>query len=367
MKTFIFGLALAALALFCEPGSAQNVNLNCFTGVSPFWAPCSSTNPLQTSGSGGGGGGGGAGGTFAPTTPPSTTTLTATASSSASTALPTGSAVLFQNVGTTTVSCVLATGAATATVDNIQIPAGGVSLILVGTNVNTACINQTGTASNKVDLIGGAVSTFGNNADALATITSGLIGQQAFGMCFNGTTWDRCRSISGAIADATTPPTVGILEIQAFLMAFNGATWDRLQGITLGPAIDTSSLPVLSPTPSSSATIGITPVVGGSAVSSLVLKATPGNLYSVYANCTSACWLMIFNATAAPANGATTAGVASGNMVECVPIGAGSVGGLTYIPGPPAVYSVGITATISSTACSTLTLSTVGFIHGMIK
>ncbi len=134
----------------------------------------------------------------------------------------------------------------------------------------------------------------------------------------------------------------------------------------LGAAADTASMPVIL-SPSGNATAGITPVVGGSAVSSLVLKASAGSLYAAYANCTSACWLMIFNSVSAPSNGATTAGVASGNMVECIPIGAGSVGGVNYAPGPPAVYSVGMTAAISSTACTTLTLSTVAMIHGMVK
>src|SRR6266404_692330 len=129
----------------------------------------------------------------------------------------------------------------------------------------------------------------------------------------------------------------------------------------LGAAADTASMPVVL-SPSGNATAGITPVVGGSAVSSLVLKASAGSLYAAYANCTSACWLMIFNSVSAPSNGATTAGVASGNMVECIPIGAGSVGGVNYAPGPPAVYSVGMTAAISSTACTTLTLSTVAMI-----
>ncbi len=120
-------------------------------------------------------------------------------------------------------------------------------------------------------------------------------------------------------------------------------------------------------TPSPSPSSGITPIVGGSAISSLVLKNTPGNLYSAYAVCTSACWLMVFNATSAPSNGATTAGNAASDLVECVPIGAGSIGGVNYGLGPPAVYSTGITAVISSTACSTLTLSTVGFIHGTVQ
>lgn len=111
----------------------------------------------------------------------------------------------------------------------------------------------------------------------------------------------------------------------------------------------------------------IPPVVCGSAVSSCVLKNASGFLYGVYANCTAACWLMVFNATSAPSNGATTAGIAAGNMVECIPIGAGSVGGVNYGSGPPASYSTGITATISSTACSTLTLNAVGFIHGTVR
>jgi hypothetical protein len=132
------------------------------------------------------------------------------------------------------------------------------------------------------------------------------------------------------------------------------------------PVSATNPFPV-APGLSSSSTFGITPVVGGSAASSLVLKATPGNLYSVYAECTSACWLMVFNAVTAPSNGATTAGVASGNLVECVDIPANGSRSLSYLPGPPAVFSVGITAAISSTACATLTLSTVGFIHGMIQ
>lgn len=118
---------------------------------------------------------------------------------------------------------------------------------------------------------------------------------------------------------------------------------------------------------SAAANVGITPVVGGSAVSSLVLKAGAGNLYGVYAECSAACWLMVFNAVAAPSNGATTAGVASGNLVECIAIASGANGSISYGSGPPEVFSVGITAAISSTTCATLTLATTGFIHGLVQ
>lgn len=171
--------------------------------------------------------------------------------------------------------------------------------------------------------------------------------------------------------------SLGLLAC-ALLLVLSGSDHARSQSATVVascPAVraapytvGTQALPTVDPNgnfcvnnsaagsapPSSSPSVGITPVVGGSAVSSLVLKAGAGNLYSVYANCTAACWLMVFNSITAPSNGATTAGVASGNMVECIPIASGGAGSISYAPGPPAVYSVGITATISSTACATL-------------
>lgn len=119
-------------------------------------------------------------------------------------------------------------------------------------------------------------------------------------------------------------------------------------------------------TPSPSATIGIVPLVAGSAASSGVLKASPGNFYSAYATVTAASWLMIFNSITAPSNGSTTAGTASGNLQDCLSIPSGSAS-INYAPGPPEVFSVGITAVISSTACGTLTLATTGYIHGSVQ
>ncbi len=109
------------------------------------------------------------------------------------------------------------------------------------------------------------------------------------------------------------------------------------------------------------------PTIAGSASSSSVFKAAAGHLISAYANCTAACWLMIFNSTTAPSNGSTTAGTASGGLQDCIPISAGGIGSINYAPQPAEFFSVGITAAISSTACGTLTLSPVGFIHGMVQ
>ena len=115
------------------------------------------------------------------------------------------------------------------------------------------------------------------------------------------------------------------------------------------------------------AQLAVPPVVAGSVSSSVVLKAAPGGLVSAYAECSAACWLMIFNATAAPTNGSTTAGTASGNLQDCVAIPVGSNGSVNYAGGPYEQFTVGIVAVISSTTCATLTLATTGFIHGMVQ
>jgi hypothetical protein len=79
---------------------------------------------------------------------------------------------------------------------------------------------------------------------------------------------------------------------------------------------------------------------------------------------------MIFNVNGSgvpiPSNGATTAGKASGNLVDCIPVAAGGANSITY-PNYPIALSVGIAAVISSTACASLTLSAVGFIHGTVQ
>ena len=134
----------------------------------------------------------------------------------------------------------------------------------------------------------------------------------------------------------------------------------------LTAAIPASAQTSIFPNSNTQTAVNLVPVVCGSAVSSCVLKAGGGNFYGVYANCTSACWVMVFNATSLPSNGATTAGTASGNLGDCFEVGAGSSKSLFYVPFPKP-YSAGITVAISSTACGTLTASTVGFISGVAK
>lgn len=102
------------------------------------------------------------------------------------------------------------------------------------------------------------------------------------------------------------------------------------------------------------------PVVVTSAVaSSQVLKATPGVLLSVgITNTTVSGYLMLFNATSAPADGAVT-------PILCEPVAAGgstSGGGMF-----PLYFSAGITAVFSTTGCFTKTSSSTAFIRGQVQ
>ncbi len=117
-------------------------------------------------------------------------------------------------------------------------------------------------------------------------------------------------------------------------------------------------------TPSSSSSIGITPIVSASAEATHVLKATPGNVYSAYAtNLTStAGYLVILNSTTAPADGAIT-------PLACALLAPNGVASINYAPGPPGVFSTGITAVVTSAStCFTKTTGVItAFISGSVQ
>ncbi len=99
---------------------------------------------------------------------------------------------------------------------------------------------------------------------------------------------------------------------------------------------------------------GIAPVVSAVAEASHLIKAAPGNLYSLYVTTgATAGYVMTFNADAAPADGAVT-------PVECVVAPADSTISISF-DGPPDIYSVGIVAVFSTTGCFIKTASATAF------
>ena len=107
-----------------------------------------------------------------------------------------------------------------------------------------------------------------------------------------------------------------------------------------------------------------TPVVSTSAEATHVLKASAGNLRSVYATNLTATsgFLAVTNATTAQADGAMT-------PLACVPLPANGTASLVYGDWAPASYSTGITAIITSAAtCFTKTTGVItGFISGAVQ
>jgi hypothetical protein len=85
-----------------------------------------------------------------------------------------------------------------------------------------------------------------NNADSVAPVSTGLGQAQSFLFGFDGTNWDRLRldgsdylkvncatgcaaGTAGNNADAVATVTTGLGQNQAYLYGFNGTSWDRLE------------------------------------------------------------------------------------------------------------------------------------------
>lgn len=104
-----------------------------------------------------------------------------------------------------------------------------------------------------------------------------------------------------------------------------------------------------------------TPVVSAAAEGSHILKASPGCLLAAYVyNSGAAAFLMIFNSITVPADGAVT-------PIECIPVAAASYQFLNYAPQPPAYFSAGISAAISTTGCFTKTVGSGAFFHALVQ
>lgn len=112
--------------------------------------------------------------------------------------------------------------------------------------------------------------------------------------------------------------------------------------------------------PSAASAVGITAVVSPAAESGRVLKASAGNLYSISVTSgASAGFLMVFNSTTVPADGAVT-------PIVCRAVGVGATVVATFSD-VPAAYSTGISAAFSTTGCFTKTASATAFFEGYVK
>jgi hypothetical protein len=102
---------------------------------------------------------------------------------------------------------------------------------------------------------------------------------------------------------------------------------------------------------------GVSQAQTGAAASSLVAKASAGSIVSVSGSAANGSYIMIFNATSAPSDGAVTPAKCWGPMAAAGPFVFGWGGG-----GPVFSMSTGITVVSSSTGCFTKTATNAPFL-----
>lgn len=74
------------------------------------------------------------------------------------------------------------------------------------------------------------IRTIADNSDALVTGNPGHIGVMNKNLGFNGTTYDRLRS-GGNDSDNVTNLTTGVVQSAAYQYGFDGTTWDRIRSV----------------------------------------------------------------------------------------------------------------------------------------
>lgn len=216
-----------------------------------------------------------------------------------------------------------------------------------GTNLNTSLLAlETGgnlaTTATNTGTIAGAVSAsvMQSNTKQVNGVTT-LAGAGAVGTGSQRVAVGQdTTTIAGSAPGTAGTPSPNVVSVQGV----SGGT----------PAPVTSA-------PSSSSSSGLSPSSTSALASNQTVKGSAGNLYSFEVSADStlsaaAWWIMVYNATTAPADGAVT-------PAKCYaqPAGVTSYAAAFYIP---VQFSSGITIGVSTTGCFTKTASAHGFISG---
>lgn len=181
-------------------------------------------------------------------------------------------------------------------------------------------------------------------------------------------------ALTGAAVSSSTVtglwivPAAGMTHVRVRASAYTSGTASAtltaspagVAGNAIGP--NGSNLDTINPTASAAA--AISPVVSAAVESGHVLKASAGNLYSVYVTTTATGLLMVFNSATVPGDGAVT-------PIHCVPVvlnGSIANASLTFSPGPAESYSTGISVAFSTgTNCFAKTASATAFFHASVQ
>lgn len=204
-----------------------------------------------------------------------------------------------------------------------------------------------------------------------ANVTAGgalVVDGSAVTQPVSGTFWQATQPVSIAAAVGVTD-NAGSLTVDApvgtpvFVRLSDGSSaittlpvsLASLPSVTIGTFPDNEPFNLAQVGGAASLTSGVT----SSASANLVLKASAGVLWGFQVTTgASAGYVMIYNATSAPADGAVTPYRCYGQIPANYTLG------VDFRPGPPIALSTGITIGFSTTGCFTKTASATAFIAG---
>ncbi len=182
----------------------------------------------------------------------------------------------------------------------------------------------------------------------------------------NGST--TCSGVTGSAAASTAVTIADGADVAQGSTTDAACAGDNTSGCTIEARLQRiaqrittliGTVLAVTPNPSSAAAAATTSASSTAAASNLVLKGSAGNLYNltVTIGATSG-YLLLFDATALPSNGAVT-------PVYCLPVTSnGTNGGAALDFSTPKRFGTGITAGFSTTGCFTLTASTTANFFG---
>lgn len=179
-----------------------------------------------------------------------------------------------------------------------------------------------------------------------STLTSGWLG---FLQCDSSGKLIVSGSFSGAVTVADgADVTQGALADAAATAGGTGSVSAKLRLMTtqLGTLNTTLQTPIT----------GVSQAQYSAAASSIVAKASAGSVVSISGSAANGSYIMLFNATSAPADGAVTPVKCWGPMAAAGPFSFG------WGPGPVLTMATGITVVSSSTGCFTKTATNAPFI-----
>ena len=220
----------------------------------------------------------------------------------------------------------------------------GGTVLVTNTGSVTAYISNTATATTSSTPVPGGAAIFFNfpPSSTLAAVTA------------SSTTTLLVSKGVGASAIAFLPAAVTIAGTVAVTQS---GTW------TVQPGNTANTTPwLVTPTPDAAAGTATTRASSTAAASNLVLKASAGNLYDLTVTIgATAGYLMLFDATSLPSNGAVT-------PILCAPVSSNGTNGFWSGAWPtPMRFGTGITAGFSTTGCFSLTASATGNFFGGYK